>query len=242
MLRGNTYLLKALPEMLGCTQADFCRKAGIDVKKFCRWTFANGEGFNPQIFELVNFCNRIQLSPSVLIQSDIDYMRVPEAKEVFPPGREWREIRFEHTVFIGHFGKRGPIGLPAKQMIAKLGKSDVTFREGWKKPGEACTIRLNDLFMFCEEFNIDINKFLIDPNGKIYSEATNGSQDENIKKMRQYQKRIRELNNKLKGMEEELVQERKARISAENKVNRLTEELAANNWNFPITRAAEETT
>lgn len=242
MLRGNTYLLKALPGMLGCTQTDFCRMAGIDIRKFTRWTCPDDSEFNPQIFEFVKFCNNIHLSPSLFIQSDMDNMHVPSAKEVFPSDREWRDVSFEQKTFINHFGKRGPIGLSAKLMMSKLGKTDVTFRQGWKNPGEACTLRLNDLFLFCEVFNIDINKFLIDPNGKICNEVVYDHSGENLKKMRQYQGRIRELNKKVKEMEEELALERNARMAAERQVGRLTEELAANNWNFTCMKATEDVT
>lgn len=242
MLRGNINIIRNLPEMLGCTQGDFCRRIGIDTKKFTKWTTANGEGFNPQVVEFVNLCNKIHLPPCLFIQSDMDYMRVPDMKELFPPGREWKAVRFDHQAFISHFGLRGPLRLPAKMMMKKLGKSDVTWREGWKKPGEACTLRLSDLFLFCEEFNLDINKFLIDPQGKIYSEVVHDNQDEVVKKLRQRERRIRELNKELEAIKEELALERHARMTAERKVGKLTEELAANNWNFDRLMAAEDAT
>ena len=58
--------------------------------------------------------------------------------------------------------------------------------------------------------------------------------------MRQYQGRIRELNKKVKEMEEELAEERRARMLAENRVGKLIEELGANNWNYQVSEAAEE--
>lgn len=242
MLRGNINIICELPKMLGCTQGDFCRRIGIDTKKFAKWTAGNNKGFNPQVVEFVNLCNEIHLAPSLFIQSDMDYMRVPDVKELFPPGREWKDVRFDHQTFISHFGLRGPLRLPAKMMMEKLGKSDVTWREGWKKPGEACTLRLNDLFLFCEEFNVDINKFLIDPQGKIYSEVVHDNQDEVVKKLRQRERKIRELNKELEAIKEELALERHARMTAERKVGKLTEELAANNWNFGRLTAAEDVT
>lgn len=244
MLRENPNILKALPDMLGCTIEVLCERSAVPVRTWKLWLTENIDpkkpNFNPKITKFVDICNRLHLGPHKFIQADTDMQHTPDAREVFPPGHTWKNVKFDQRMFLSYFGERGPIGMPMKEMMAKLNKTDETFRKGWKKPNDACTVRLYDLFLFCDLFNIDINKFLIDPNGRIYSEAICDIQDETIKKMRQYQGRIRELNKKVKEMEEELVEERKARMLAENRVGKLIEELGANNWNFVSEKAAEE--
>jgi len=240
MLTVNISLLRNLPDKLGCTITHFCSKYGIDERMRRRW-FESEEGkFNPQVTHFVEICNKIHLAPSQIIQSDMDFQTIPDTRELFPIGREWKPVRFDQDAFLSFFGRRGPLGMATKGMMIKLNKTYEAFRQGWSNPGESCTLRLNDLFLFCDLFNIDINKFLIDPNGRIYSEAICDIQDETIKKMRQYQGRIRELNKKVKEMEEELAEERRARMLAEDRVGKLIEELGENNWNLVSEKAAEK--
>lgn len=239
MLTVNISLLRNLPDKLGCTITHFCSKYGIDERMRRRW-FESEEGkFNPQVTHFVEICNKIHLAPSQIIQSDMDFQTIPDTQELFPIGREWKPVRFDQDAFLSFFGRRGPLGMATKDMMIRLKKTYEAFRQGWSNPGESCTLRLNDLFLFCDTFNIDINKILIDPQGKIYSEAIGNNQDETVKRLKQRERKIRELAKELEAIKAELTEERKARMLAEDRVGKLVEELGANNWNFVSEKAAE---
>lgn len=220
MLKGNILLLRNLPEILGTTVKRFCQEYAITKRTWERWTSQNGEKFNPSVIEFVAFCNKLHLAPHKLIQSDLYPLRIDGIKELFPPGGEWKDASFQHHTFVSLFGKRGPTGLTIEEMMKKMNKTPQTFREGWKQP-DGCTLRINDLFLFCSIFNIDINRIIIDPNGRIDSEATQTFEQGTAieQKLRQRERRIRELNEEIKKLKSELASEQRARLSAENRLN-----------------------
>lgn len=221
MLRGNILLLRNLPEILGTTAKHFCQEYAITKRTWERWTSQNGEKFNPLVTEFVAFCNKLHLAPHKLIQSDLSPLRIDGIMELFPPGYVWKDASFQHHTFVSLFGKRGPTGLTIEEMMRKMNKTPQTFREGWKQL-DGCTLRINDLFLFCSTFNIDINRIIIDPNGRIDSEATQAFEhDTGIEqKLRQRERRIRELNDEIKRLKSELALERRARLLAEGRVTR----------------------
>lgn len=219
MLRGNILLLRNLPEILGMTDKHFCQKYAITKRTWERWISQDGKKFNPLVTEFVAFCNKLHLAPHKLIQSDLNPLRIDGIGELFPPGYQWKDVSFQHHTFVSFFGKRGPTGLTIEEMMKKMNKAPQTFREGWKQP-DCCTLRINDLFLFCDLFNIDVNRIIIDPNGRIDSEAIHSfEQGTGIEqKLRQRERRIRELNEEVKKLKNELALERRARLLAESRV------------------------
>lgn len=220
MLTVNTSLLRNLPDMLGCTITRFCSENGIDERMRRRWFETEEGNFNPQVTHFVALCNQVHIAPSQIIQSDMDFYSIPDARELFPIGREWKPVRFDQSAFLSFFGRRGPLKLTTKEMMDKLGRTYETFLKGWSRPNDS-TLRLKDLFLFCDTFNIDINKILIDPQGKICSEVIHDNQNEVVKKLRMRERKIRELNKELEGIKAELIQERNARMLAESRIGKL---------------------
>lgn len=232
MLRGNIVLLRKLPEIHKCTAKRFCERCSISLNMWTRWTQDSADSqFNPRVEDFVTFCNRIKLSPSLLICSEFEPSRTFSAEEIWPAGREWKPVRFDRRFFLSHFDYHSPIGLPIKDMMQKLGKTYQTYLTGWKSVS-GCTLRLRDLFLFCDTFHVDINKIIVDPNGNIAVEHPLDKSDATqlSRKLRERERRIRELNRELEHLRLVLSDERRARLLAEEKLMNLSDQEIYGNW------------
>lgn len=222
MLRGDVFLLREIPNMLGLRLNEFLAMHHIAGSTWRRWVNHGYEGFNPTVYDFVSMCNRFHLPAFQIIEPSDKPAGIKKAEKVFPVEKKFKNISFEHSAFIGMFGERGELNLPIKKIMERIQKNEVTFHNLWKN-SDTCSIRLQDLFLFCDEFKLDINKFIKDPNGLIENGLNQApvSSEKTSEKIKNQKIRINQLEEEMAQLRKTIAEERGRRMIAEMQLEEL---------------------
>lgn len=159
MYKFNMLLFNQLFENKNTNIAKIAAITGIPYSTIFNWT---GDYSRIPVWGVVDICNAMRISISTLVNND--EQGTVSSLTVEPiPEKTFQPLIYDETAIANIYKKNGWINITKKDFSQRIGVYDATINN-WIRNRKA--LRMNTLIEICNQFDLNINRFIIDGNRK----------------------------------------------------------------------------